>query len=145
MIEREPIYAGAFDLLKAATKVRNASRRLQHWADVSPPDMPALFFPQGRQEAIRSPGMDAIWRLHADVHLYVHTNGNAQHAPGQLLNPLMDAIELLLRPDNPITNKCTLGGLVQHAWIEGTIETDEGTLGDIGVAIIPIIMLAPSA
>ena len=46
-----------------------------------------------------------------------------------------------LAPD-PITNKCTLDGLVQHAWVEGTIETDEGLLGEQGFAMIPIVMKA---
>lgn len=75
----------------------------------------------------------------ADVYIYVKTDGES---PSSLLNPLLDAVEQALQPQHPDINQWqTLGGLATHCWIEGTIETDEGTLGDQAVAIIPINIL----
>lgn len=37
----------------------------------------------------------------------------------------------------------TLGSLTYQAWINGKIETDEGTLGGQSVAIVPIRITVP--
>ena len=58
-----------------------------------------------------------------------------------MLNPLLDAIEAALAPQaggDLAANVVTLGGLAYQAWINGKIETDEGTLGGQSVAIVPI-------
>ncbi len=81
-----------------------------------------------------------MWGLQVDLYIYCSNGGNDNLSPGEVLNPLLDAIEVALAPDNIVTRKCTLGGLVQHCWIEGTVETFEGTLGDREVAIVPIII-----
>lgn len=137
----EPAYAALFALLEASADFATASRRLRHWSDVSPPDQPALFSVQGNPTVATQPGLDPVWTLRADLYVYANTQGADGVAPGQLMNPLLQAITEALAPDNVMTNKCTLGGLVEHCWIEGQIETDEGALGDQGVLIIPVAML----
>ena len=62
-------------------------------------------------------------------------------SPSSVMNPLLDAVTAALAPDNPINTAQTLGGTVAHCWIEGAIETDEGTLGDQAVAIVPVRIL----
>jgi hypothetical protein len=59
-----------------------------------------------------------------------------------LLNPLVDAVEAALMPA-ATTGVQDLGlpAMVQHAYIAGKIETDEGVLGDQAVAIIPVEIL----
>ena len=61
--------------------------------------------------------------------------------PSTILNGLVDAVAAALAPE-PASNKQTLGGLVQHVWIDGAIVTDEGVLADQAVAIIPITLKA---
>ena len=138
-MNRELIYSKFFDLLKSVGDFKVASRRLKHWSDVSPAQQPALFVSQRTELVTRTPGLNPVWDLHIDVYLYANTGGDKSIAPSQILNPLIDAIEAALKP-NPIDNKQTLGGLVQHAWIDGAIETDEGVLGDQAVAIIPVVI-----
>jgi hypothetical protein len=70
----------------------------------------------------------------------VKTAKDPQAAPSTILNPLMDAVQNALAPDDPKLERCTLGGLVEHCWIEGRVETDEGALGDQAVAIVPILI-----
>ena len=59
-----------------------------------------------------------------------------------VLNPLLDAVEAALAPA-ATTGVQDLGlpAMVQHAAIAGKIDTDEGTLGDQAVAIIPVEIL----
>lgn len=139
-MNREPLYAALFARLAAIPGLKTASRRLRHWSDVGASEQPALFLAQKSETAQTVTGQPTRWALTADVYLYVNTP--APQSPGQAMNPLLDAIEAALAPDSPARNANTLGGLAQYCRIEGAIETDEGTLGDQAVAIVPIQILA---
>jgi len=62
-----------------------------------------------------------------------------------VLNPLLDAVEAALAP-SATTGLQDLGlpAMVQHAYISGKVETDEGVLGDQAVAIVPVEILCVS-
>jgi hypothetical protein len=137
-IAREPIFAALFAKLTASAGYATSSRKLKHWSDVPRDQQPALFLAQGRQSVKTVRGQPSVWTLSAEVYVYVNTSGFSN--PGSALNPLMDAIEAALA-GNQGENTQTLGGLVDWCRIEGSIETDEGTLGDQAVAIIPISIL----
>lgn len=136
---REPIYAALFARLASSAGFVTTGRRLKHWNDVHASSQPALFMAQKTETPSQVRGIPARWELKVDVYLYVNTSGD--QAPGTLLNAVLDSVAEALAPNNPIENVQTLGGLVEHCWIEGTIETDEGTLGDQAVAIVPISIL----
>ena len=138
---REPIAVALFTKLQGVAQFATASRRLKTWQDVTPADQPALFLASRTELATwQAPGLGVIWQIFFDAYVYVNTGTDQTIAPSTVMNPLLDAIEQVLLPDNLITNKQTLGGLVQHCWIEGRIDTDEGLLGSQGVAIIPIVV-----
>ena len=82
-----------------------------------------------------------VWTLYADFYVYVHSS-DPYLAPATLLNPLLDALEAALAP-SPATGVQHLGlpTMVQHAYIAGKVETDEGVLGDQAIAILPIEIL----
>lgn len=142
-MNREEIYAALFDRVSIVPGIVVAERRLRHWNDVKSIEQPYLCVAQGNQTATQGnpvKGLYAKWILEADIYVYVQTTG--KQIPGSVINPILDAIENALAPPFPDVNKCqTLNGLVEHCWIEGTIETDEGTLGDQAVAIIPVVIL----
>ena len=135
---REPIYAALFAKVAASAGFVTTRRRLAHWTDVQALSQPALYMAQTGESARVVRGQDTIWTL--DVELYIYVRAQNQEAPGPLLNPLLDAVCTALAPNTP-DNVQTLGGLVQHCWIEGDIKTDEGTLGEQGVAIVPVRIL----
>lgn len=138
---REPIYAALFTKLAASAGYVTTGRRLKHWNDVTVANQPALFMAQKRETAQPAqpvPGLPTKWVLEVDVYVYAKAIGSA--SPGPIINPLLDAIVTALAPVSA-TGKQTLGGLCEHAWIEGAIETDEGTLGDQAVAIVPVRVL----
>ena len=66
--------------------------------------------------------------------------------PGStVINNLLDAVETALAADNAVSQTCTLGGLVQRAWIEGTVVKVSGDLNPDGqcFASVPISILIP--
>jgi hypothetical protein len=142
MIEREPIYAALWSLASAAAPFATVERRLRHWADVSPAEQPALFMSEkGSIAKVKALGAPVVWTLFADLYLYAHSS-DPYRAPAVILNPLLDALEAALAPA-PATGIQDLGlpALVQHAYIAGKVETDEGSLGDQAIAIVPVEIL----
>jgi len=139
-MNRENIHAALFACVADVPGLVIASRRLRHWNDVPSSEMPALFLAQGRQ-LIGPPaanGLPPKWQFDATVYIYVST---VDQVPGTVLNPIVDAVTALFDP-TALGAPQTLGGLVEHARIEGAIETSEGVLGDVEVCMIPIRMLA---
>lgn len=141
MIQREPVFAALFALLSGAAGFTTKSRRLRHWNDVPADQQPALFMAQGAQSpdyAVK--GMPPRWTVHVDVYVYARAPDDTP--PSTAMNPLLDAIEAALEP-SPAAGGAgsALGGLAHRCWIDGTIETDEGTLGAQAVAIIPITII----
>jgi hypothetical protein len=137
-MNREAIYAALFSLAAAAPGLSTTSRKLLHWNDVPASQRPAMFMSQKSETAINTTGLPTKWMLTVDLYVYVSTAG--EEYPGAVLNPILDYIASAL-DYRPAGLPQTLGGLVQWARIEGTIETDEGTLGNDAVCIIPVQML----
>jgi hypothetical protein len=133
---REAIYAALFAKVSAAAHFVTTSRRLRHWGDVKPGEQPALFQSQVNESASPKLGYPTKWTMNVRLYVYVQSPQNSP-APSSALNPLLDAVEAALAPD-PVTNRQTLNGACYHCAINGTIETDEGTLGVQSVAIIPL-------
>jgi hypothetical protein len=142
MIIREAIYSALWVLGSGAATFASSNRRLRHWADVAPAEQPALFLSEkGGHAVIKALGAPIIWTLYADFYIYVHSD-DPYAAPATILNPLLDALEQALAP-SPVTGIQNLGlpDMVQHAYIVGKIETDEGVLGDQAIAIVPVEIL----
>jgi hypothetical protein len=142
MISREPIYAALFGRLETAADFAVVDRRLRHWSDVAPPEQPAQLMAQKTELAnVRTLGAPTVRTLAVDLYVYAHSS-DPYLAPATVLNPLLDAVEAALAP-SATTGVQDLGlpGQVQHAYISGKIETDEGVLGDQAVAIVPVEIL----
>lgn len=139
-MNRETIHAALFAKLSTAAGFATASRRLKHWNDTPAAEQPALFLSHKTESAEPRQGLPTLWTLDFDAYLYARAPDRAT-SPSSVLNPMLDAISGAIAPDNATMSAQTLGGLVAHCWIEGSVETDEGTLGDQAVAIIPIRIL----
>jgi hypothetical protein len=132
---REAVFLALFAKLSALAGLQTKGRTLLHWADVAPAAMPALFLAEGRQHAQSDYRMPTKWLWTGRVYIYAGAEPNSGVAAATVLNNLLDGVETAFLPDRD--GECTLGGLVSHARINGEVETDEGTLGAIAVAIVP--------
>jgi len=142
MIVREAIYAALWELAAGAAPFVSANRRLRHWADLAAAEQPALFMSEkGGLATTKALSAPIVWTLYADFYVYAHSS-DPYLAPAAILNPLIDALEAALAP-SPTTGIQNLGlpEMVQHAYIAGKVQTDEGVLGDQAIAIVPVEIL----
>jgi len=126
---------------------RTTGRRLKHWGEVAA--QPALFVDDGDEDwPDRLSGIPAAPLLGADIWVYSNAGQNPDAVPAAVLNALLGAIETALAPQPiwdglSIQNVQTLGGLVEHCWIEGRVDKASGHAGGQAVAIVPVRMLVP--
>jgi len=142
-MNREAAYAALFSLLsglKTAGTVKIADRRVKLLSQMNGPELPALFMAVDHQGIKPSASRPVIRTYGAKVYLYA-ANPDKHTSADIALNGLIDAVEAILLA--PPGQTQTLGGVVAHAWIEGTIEIFPGALGERAAAIIPIQMLVP--
>ena len=114
-------------------------RRLKPWSQVA--EQPAFFLRNVKDEYAHKANILAALTLH--VELWIYAKVGPDDAAAETLNTLMDAVDAALQPDNLAMNTLTLGGLVQHCWIEGDAEYDPGDLDRQAKAVIPIRILVP--
>lgn len=141
-MNREAIYSAVFARLQTIDGFTTVTRRLQHWADVTPSEMPYIAMAQRSEypEGSRM-GMPLRWTFAVDFYLYTHS-ADRSSSPCIILNPLLDRLCTAFMPSTR-TGTVELAGLTYHCRIDGEIETDEGTLGDLSVAIVPLSITLP--
>lgn len=107
--------------------------------------MPALFMTEKGAEAVGGPqpGLPVKYTLHAEFYIYAHES-DPYKTPATILNNLIDALEAALAPfpSNGVWQNLGFPASVIHTYINGKIETDEGVLGDLAIAIVPVDILA---
>lgn len=134
-MNREAIYSALFATMEKIAGVRTSSRRLRSWTEVE--EFPAIFQAQKSETGTKSGrGVPTKWDMYCE--LFIYTHDEPEKLASQSLNEMLDLVEQALASPNPIDHKQTLGGLVHDCWIDGQITTDEGTLGENAVAIVPI-------
>lgn len=144
-MDSEAIYQALFDLLSTHVDgVVTISRRLRHFNNVQPIERPALFITQGNQQEGPIKGLNAKVELAAELYLYIHEADKDKPPSGQL-NVFVDRVRAAIKPAFPeMCEYQTLNGLVEHCWIDGTIEVYEAVenmLDDQAIAIIPVRIL----
>jgi hypothetical protein len=134
---REAAGAALFNLLKTATGINNAQRKITVSADTNSADLPVLeVFVKSEQGERRGVGLPILWTIHCMAFIFVSTVDPGNLAETQL-NNLLDSVEAALKP-SPATGKQTLGGVVFDCRINGPIEREPGFMSGIGAAAIPI-------
>jgi hypothetical protein len=119
------------------------SNRLQTWDDA--PAQPALYTPGGGGERWTSISNLAPKRdLEFPIFVYQDLGKNlADPDPGLENDLIMDALEArILQYDTP-DQRQTLGGLVHHARIDGTVSKDSGDLDGQGIIMFSVWALVP--
>ena len=110
-------------------------------------DMPAIMLVQhpGETQQRMGRGMEPKRTLRCAFVMYFASGapGDTTILPATLCNNGLDAIDDAINlPTNP-DNVQTLGGLVEHVYIEGSILIGEGLLQDVSIVSVPITILLP--
>lgn len=138
----ETVMAALANRVFAAANFATTGRRVLLWSKVA--DQPACF--------LRIVGIDdafdkiILQKTTLDVEIWVYCKKkDDEAAPAVELNNLVSAVRQQLLPDDPRTGRCTLGGLVQWARVEGRTDLDPGDLNIDGQAkaVIPVKVLVP--
>lgn len=137
---REQIMTALLAKLKATNVFLTVERRVRPWSDVS--EQPALFARNvGDHYEPRSP-LPAKRTMSVELWIYAKSGRESGGSPGAVLNNCLDAIDTALKPD-VMTNRQTLGGLVEHCRIEGEGVFDPGDLDSQAKAVVPLKILIP--
>ena len=146
-MNRETITEALFARLSIIPGLVSTSRKVRPFVDLAPEEMPALFVGVGRSTSQQERNRRPVWTLTWTVYIYVLDQSPT--GPSPALNALLGQVEQALVATDAETatptegfqaaqgGSTTLGGLVSHVSL-ADVETDEGSLGDLGVAILTI-------
>lgn len=145
---RKDVFDALFTLLKtipAPTGMawKLTSQRLRHWDDVSAAEQPAMFLERAPQTAEQKHAFGVTgWHWRVLVWIYYRVDGYKTEStyPDLLTDQFLDKIEETFQTD-PNNGPVTLGGLVNHCWIDGTIVWESGTNDGQAVLVIPLSIL----
>lgn len=140
-MSREAAYDALFQLLKTLTDFVTAQRRYIKPEAVAQTDMPALFQwqkmePSEAEKQVHGTPIKTI--LEVNVFIFVHTTGTEW--PSSVMNPIMDKLDVLLKPKTPADRTNTLSGTVQWVY-RGQPTYGEHSDGNQMAVHIPIRML----
>jgi hypothetical protein len=144
---RNEVSIALFELLKTAEDFKTFSRRMKTFDTISQADKPALFLIDTTENHQKQQQVTpAIRILNFDAYVFIFT-GSSKAIPADALNDLIDKIDPnsggVLKPNDVIANRQTLGGLVYNVFIDGEMIKVPGDLDGQGVAIIPIKVVLP--
>lgn len=129
-----------------STWAQPPSRRLQLWNKVDPSLQPAAFVVQHRESYQTRIGLD-LPRRYLEVGVWCYAPTSAEGSVGDTYLDIMEeGIENALRPDNPISDFLTLGGLAYNCQIsreDGLFIRDLGDVDGQALLILPIRVLLP--
>lgn len=145
---RNQVWEAAFAFLKTAPSPtsqqwKTFSQMLKMYDEVSAGEQPAMYLHRGPETAEQKHAFGVIkWTWKATVWVYYRVDGykTENFYPDKLTDQFKDSIEQLFQTD-PLNGRLTLGGLVHHCWIDGTIYTDPGVSDNQAVIIVPISIL----
>lgn len=144
---REQVLEALKAVLQTSAEFKTVSRRLEKQENITPDMSPALFVVT-HQDAYTRPVIAAPPKRDLTAMAIIYNNVGTGVAgmnaiPEAPINDAIDAMDALLKGDNPLVKKNTLGGLVEACFIEGTILRGSGDVDGLASAFIPIRIILP--
>lgn len=140
---REEIYQTLFDMVANDPRTLGyfvtTGRLTKHFDDVPPEACPALYLLQVGENWIRN-GKGIPPRRTLDAKFLIYTIGDDLQST--IINNVLDVIDDVMTATNP-SGAVTLGGLVEHVYVDGRIIIDEGLLQRKSITVIPVQILIP--
>lgn len=123
------------------------SRRLKLFSDVSTEQQPACFQAEHDEIAKQVTNLPYRWIWQANWVIYQNTAKDKKVAGAIENNLIIDAVELALAPRPAdvgfLDQRCTLGNLIHHCFIDGRVFKDPGDVDDQAMIVVPIKLLIP--
>lgn len=144
MKTREAAIEALFAKLSPLVTAGRATRRLYNPETFCKPGETALFLIT-HHETYSRPAPNSPRKLVLDVSaiIYVNVSNDLNAIPDAVLNPIEDAVDNALAPDNTPTGMCTLSGTVYSCIINGEVTRAPGDKTGQGLAVIPIQLTLP--
>lgn len=143
---REAVFQAIFARLQNVAGIKSTSRRFTLPGNLVERNvvLPTLMLweqPEKKQHSGR--GLP-IHTWYAWIVVYFK-NTNFQVAGATIINPILESIEVALKPDNPISNELTLNKLVHYCRIDGEVfkETGDTNPEGLGGIVVPLEILVP--
>lgn len=145
---RSQVFTALFSLIKQlppppGMKWQRFSQNLKSWDDTPSEEQPCCFLHRLTQTAEQKHAFGVTrWHWTATIWIYFRSDGYKTETtyPDQITDPIIDSIEQLFQTE-PLDGRLTLGNLVHHVWIDGTIYSDPGLEDGQAVIIVPISIL----
>jgi hypothetical protein len=121
------------------------SRRNRAPESFDPAETPALMLIGDEEKYEGKPNVPVKRVLYPKAIVYIDVGGNENAIPDAILSDLLDGIDLALKPDNPLTGFCTLGGLIFSVIIEREkiLKKASGDVTGKALAVLPIQIILP--
>ena len=145
---RDSVYAALASLVFADTRVTSmfvtTGRYLVPAAQTDPSACPALYMFQLPELRVNGgKGLPPKRTLRCAFIAYFSDTWSQSNLPATAINNAADVIDdIVSEPANP-ANVQTLGGLVEHVYIEPSIESFEGLLQEKSILVATVAMLVP--
>ena len=154
-LNREALFDALYQRLVGIGGFMYTSRQFKTYDDLEASPQPALIMTKGSESVENVRGFPPKWTLGGTIYLYCRNDQDPHVAPSVQLNQLITLVEGAFErtatesaipnaqyQDSPSDFLTTLNGRCSHCWITGTIQTDEGMLGQQAVAVIPFEIVA---
>ena len=116
-------------------------RRAKFWTDVTA--QPALFLRDGDEELLYHQNLQQTQTMKAEIWIYSKAGENPDIAPSIALNNLLDAVQSVFAPDDPMQSRFTLGGLVHWCRLEGKVMKEPGDISGQAIAQADVEIIVP--
>ena len=144
MTTREQVMEALQTRLQGAYSFGAVTRRLVSPETIASPGAPALVLIKHHEEYSRkSPSVPPVRTMTIMAIVYIDVGTNVNAITDAVINPIQDAIDAALVPDDYVNGRCTLGGLVFSAMIKGEVIAAPGDKTGKGLAILPIEIVLP--
>lgn len=142
--QREQIMQALLARLAAAYPFAVVGRRNPKPDSIARPGEPALFLLKHHEfHKTSSPSVPPKRSMTVMAMVYFDAGDDPNVIPDALINAMTDSLDAALRPDDPLSGRCTLGGLCESAQISGQTTNAPGDQTGKALAIIPIEIVLP--
>ena len=144
MATREAILEALLAVIASSGDFALTGRRNRAPETIGPSLSPAVFLVKALESWRRpSPSLPPIRTMTAKAFFYNDVGNDPNAIPEDVINNALDALDALLQPDNPVTGRFTLGGLVYSCMISGEAKFSAGEITGKSLGVVPIEIILP--